>query len=146
MVYAYTKLVSQDMNPQEKCMQYEKCELFKRNVSIGDMGNLIREEDPLHSPRDKINFGLWPPTQLEPTESMVSCRTEWVPARASTELRKHARQIGGHTAAHVGRISHTVLVLAEIVSLAPLRVRQDRVRLGNQLELLLIAALTEVVY
>ncbi len=63
--------------------------------------------------------------------------------RASTKLRKHARQIGAHAAAatHVRRLGHAVLVLAEIVTFAPVRIRQHRVSLHDQLELFLVAAL-----
>jgi hypothetical protein len=63
---------------------------------------------------------------------------------ASTELRKHARQIGGHTAAavHMRRAIHaTILVLAKIVPFAPMGVRKHCVGFGNQLELFFIAAL-----
>jgi hypothetical protein len=66
---------------------------------------------------------------------------------ASTELRKHARQIGGHAAAaaaavHMRRAIHaTILVLAKIVPFAPMGVRKDSVGFGNQLELFFIAAL-----
>ena len=62
---------------------------------------------------------------------------------ASTKLRKHARQIGGHAAAvHMRRAIHTaILVLAKIVPFAPMRVRKHSVGFGNQLELFFIAAL-----
>ena len=62
---------------------------------------------------------------------------------ASTELRKHARQIGGHAAAvHMRRTIHaTILVLAKIVAFAPTGVRKHSVRFGNQLELFFVAAL-----
>lgn len=62
--------------------------------------------------------------------------------RASTKLRKHARQIGVHAAAtHVRRLGHAVLVLAQIVPFAPVWIRQHRVSLRDQLELFLVAAL-----
>jgi hypothetical protein len=62
---------------------------------------------------------------------------------ASTELRKHARQIGRHTGAvRMRRAIHaTVLIFAKIVPLAPTGVRKHGVGFGNQLELFLIAAL-----
>ena len=63
---------------------------------------------------------------------------------ASTELRKHARQIGGHTAGVRMRrraIHATILVLAKIVPFAPMRVRKHSVGFSNQLELFFIAAL-----
>jgi len=62
---------------------------------------------------------------------------------ASTELRKHARQIGGHTAAvRMRRAIHAaVLVLTKIVPFAPMRVRNHRVGFDNQLELFFIATL-----
>ena len=63
--------------------------------------------------------------------------------RASTKLRKHARQIRVHAAAatHVRRLGHAILVLAQIVPFAPVRIRQHRVSLHDQLELFLVAAL-----
>ena len=62
---------------------------------------------------------------------------------ASTELRKHARQIGGHAAAvHMRRAIHpAVLVLAKIVPFASMWVRKHSVGFGNQLEFFFIAAL-----
>jgi hypothetical protein len=62
---------------------------------------------------------------------------------ASTELRKHAGQIGGHTATvHMRRAIHaTILVLTKIVPLAPTGIRKHSVGFGNQLELFFIAAL-----
>jgi hypothetical protein len=64
---------------------------------------------------------------------------------ASTELRKHARQIGGHTTAatvHMrGAIHATILVLTKIVPFAPMRVRKHCVGFDNQFELFFIAAL-----
>jgi hypothetical protein len=63
---------------------------------------------------------------------------------ASTELRKHARQIGGHTAGvHMRRraIHATILVLAKIVPFASMGVREHSVGFGNQLEFFFIAAL-----
>lgn len=61
---------------------------------------------------------------------------------ASTELRKHAGQIGGHTTVHMRRAIHaTVLVLTKIVPFAPTGVRKHSVGFDNQLELFFIAAL-----
>ena len=62
---------------------------------------------------------------------------------ATTELRKHARQIGGHAAAmHMRRAIHaTILVLAKVVPFAPMGVRKHSVGFSNQLELFFIAAL-----
>jgi hypothetical protein len=62
---------------------------------------------------------------------------------ASTELRKHARQIGRHTAAvHMRRAIHaTILVLAKIVPFAPMGVRKHSMSFSNQLELFFIASL-----
>jgi hypothetical protein len=62
---------------------------------------------------------------------------------ASTELRKHARQIGWHAAAlHMRRAIHaTVLVLAKIIPFAAMGVRKHSVGFSNQLELFFIAAL-----
>ena len=50
---------------------------------------------------------------------------------ASTELRKHVRQIGGHTALRMRRAVHAVLILAKIVPFAPMRVRKHSMGLGN---------------
>jgi hypothetical protein len=60
-----------------------------------------------------------------------------------TELREHARQIGGHTTAvHMRRAIHaTILVLAKIVPFASMGVRKHSVGFSNQLELFFIAAL-----
>jgi hypothetical protein len=76
-------------------------------------------------------------------ESLRPSRIEREPtaARARTKLRKHARQIRGHTAVHMRRAIHAILVLAKIVPIAPMRVRKHRVGFDNQLELFLVSAL-----
>ena len=84
--------------------------------------------------------------QLEPTEPLRAPGTKREPTTVtSTELRKHARQIRGHTTAtavHMRRAIHaTVLVLAKIVPFAPTGVRKHSVGFNNQLELFFIAAL-----
>jgi hypothetical protein len=117
-------------------------------------GNLFRASKKRNTPSGQKLFNgqrLDRPdsaAQLEPTESLRSPGTKCEPtAMASTELRKHARQIGGHTAAataavHMRRAIHaTILVLAKIVPFAPMRVRKHSVGFSNQLELFFIATL-----
>lgn len=121
----------------------------RKGIYLATSSEQAKKKYPLHSPLDENvkrprRLGAKSAAQLEPTESLRSPGTECEPTTmASTKLRKHARQIGGHTAAvHMRRAIHAaILVLAKIVPFAPMRVRKHSVCFGNQLELFFIAAL-----
>jgi hypothetical protein len=71
---------------------------------------------------------------------------EAAPEAASTavELGKELGEVHAIHAAHARRLAHPVLVLAHVVPLTPLRVREHRICFYDKLELFLVAALCAV--
>lgn len=114
-------------------MEQQKAPKCKGNTNpLGDVSQRSSESEPM---------AMAPPS--------ASASAEWAPAKSGTataaERRKqllHIRRVHSTEATtHASALVHTVLIVTQVVSLAPARVRKDGVCLDDELEFLLIAAL-----
>lgn len=76
-----------------------------------------------------------------PTPTPARLEREPAPPAHPTELHEDVRDVGPHPAAEPAAHHALVVVPAEVVPLAPLRVGEHAVRLDDELELLFVAAL-----